>query len=631
MSVRRTQNHHGSRGDHLESKGVSGRENKTQGFPGYMAPTQAQVNRMKALRAERLAMSAPTKTLRERRAGDGGPILNLQPQFNSVAGQRYPSSSSTTTSSSSSVDLRPPIEADPQHNAPLRPSQQDGFEYVPMPAANEAESARMKDRADALDAWNAFCRHEDVWTPACEGRSLRATATVRPNSMRDVAALTQLIQVANERARLPATDPNHRAPGTLDRLFHAYEKWTLGPILRNDVFRTAETVRAALEEGKTDKQIERACIMSLIRDGLAQGATSTVGYLGSFFTFNSLLLHFMETGRPPSVQGGVPPLAHTGFSLLGQRFVRYAEMQPGWTRPVGESKSGDTLPAILTDEGWWKVFSQYWPFLIPLLYASFNLTDSQERVKARLAGGFGASLGVAAHRMTTLRREFVYLDASTPLKRKAMMAWIDETTGVGNSLLAALKYVTARPVAGLAGVVGYDLHQHWHAIYEWMSGVSEQAKDAAPWPEQPELAGYFENFTNTLRRAADFYLPMLVFASARAYANDFSDESAWINAANDVLLLGGWGIAMADQEKTVATDPGMGRENKWRRDRETTALIRHYQQPPQRASNERVEVVILRDPPVAELQEEEVQDLVDEGVGLGFVRERGTTVQNADT
>lgn len=620
MSVRNSQNHHGRQSLHsgIEHKGPSGRENKGQAgprvVPHHLTTTMAHESRKAAVRAQQHAMSAPSRSLRDRRGsiGTGGPVSNLKLQFDAASRQQGRSSSSSSSSVNipnqvQEADRHARMEADhPRHNPrddgmrrrsvpPLRPS---GFEYVPMAAEHQAEAARMKERANALDAWNTFCRHEDVWTPACEGRSLRSTATVRPNAMRDVAALTQLIAVANERARLPRTDPDYRAPGTLDRLFNAYEKWTLGLILRNDVFRTAETVRALLEEGKTDKQVEQACIMSLIRDGLAQGATSTVGYVGSFFTFNSFLLHFMETGQPPSVQGGVPPLAHTAASLLGQRFVRYAEMQPGWTRPVGESKSGDTLPAILTDEGWWKVFSQYWPFFIPLLYASFNLTDSKDRVKARLAGGFGASLGVAAHRMTTLRREFVCLDGTTPLKSMAMMAWIDETTGVMNSLLAALKYVTARPAAGAAGLIGVDLHKHWHRIYERMTGVSQQAKDAAPWPEQPELAGYFENFTNTLKRAADFYLPMLVFGSARAYANDFSDVSVWLNAGNDALLLGGWGVAMADQEKIVATDPGISRENKWRGERQVASLARRYKARPSPAQSGPIQVVVQQ-PPVA--------------------------------
>jgi hypothetical protein len=69
-------------------------------------------------------------------------------------------------------------------------------------------------------------------------------------------------------------------------------------------------------------------------------------------------------------------------------------------------------------------------------------------------------------------------------------------------------------------------------------------------------------------------LPMGAFNTARSFTNSAPDYSNLINVANDTVLIGGWGYAMAEQERSIASDDNLKKENVARATRQTMALAR---------------------------------------------------------
>ncbi len=398
-----------------------------------------------------------------------------------------------------------------------------------------------------------------------------------PKTAADLQAIRELV------GKLPQ-QPNEQ----FVQLFNAYKKHTPAIVLANSVERTAKTLKALLDAGITADKLETACTMSRIRDIGAQLTASTAGYLGSFFTFNSVLAKLIREQADPAVQSTLPALVHTATSLVVQRFLRTAEMYPGWTRPVEADSKGAPAGAITTDRGYQKTLAQYWPFFAPLLVASLGTPDpalatdpatrldrTADRVELRRDWGFLATAGVALHRIYAFDREHVWLDASNPAKERTMRGAIAELTSVPQTAAALGKYVLVRPLAGAAGVMGLDLHPAVNAAYEWASGTARDSKDERPaWPQPSGVSGLFSQLRTTAMRATALLSPMYLFNAARSLSNSAPGHSNLINVANDTLLIAGWGYAMAESEHRVATDPELSAENALRSQRQQVALAR---------------------------------------------------------
>ncbi len=376
-------------------------------------------------------------------------------------------------------------------------------------------------------------------------------------------------------------------PQDLDALYLAYKKNTPSIVLNNSVARTVKTLHALLEAGITPAQVKQACAMSLVRDIGAQLTASLAAYGGSFFTFNTVLAKLMRDGADDAVQAAAPPLAHTVASLIVHRFIRAAEMGPGWTRAVAAGENGETLGAILTKPGFAKTVAQYWPFFGPLLCASVNLPDpantkdkpektdrAASRVEFRRDWGFVATAFVALHRILAFDREHVWLDASTEPKRLAMLGAIDELTSVPKTAASLAKYVLVRPLAGLFGMVLVDAHPKINKASEWMYGIKDSKSELDAGVQSVGISGYLKHKGLSLKRAALLMLPMGLFNTARGFTNSVPGSSALINVANDALLIGVWGYAMGEQERSIAKDESLKKENAGRASRQMMALAR---------------------------------------------------------
>jgi hypothetical protein len=417
----------------------------------------------------------------------------------------------------------------------------------------------------------------------------------QPNTQADLEALKRLDKSLEAASRDQKSQPSSAA-ARFEALFEAYKEHTPAVIRRGGALRTATTLEALLKAGITPEQLHQACFMSFVRDVGAQLTTSTAAYTGSFFTYNSLLSSLMRDEADPSFQLSLPPLAHTAASLVVARFLRAAEMGPGWTRAVEADSKGAASAAILTKSGFAKTVAQYWPFFAPLLWASLATPDpvdarsaaekldrSAGRVEFRRDWGFAASAGVALHRIFAFKREHVWLDASTEPKCLAMLAAIDELTSPLKTMTSLGKYAVVRPLAGLAGLVGWDAHPVINKASEWMGGVSP-SKEAGGADKRLSMWNYHLNIGLSGWRVGLLFLPMLAFNTARGFTNSVPDYSNLINVGNDALLIGGWGLAMAGQERLIATDapgedaviPGkfLKTENVARATRQTMALAR---------------------------------------------------------
>jgi hypothetical protein len=406
-----------------------------------------------------------------------------------------------------------------------------------------------------------------------------------PNTAADLAALKKLVQslaLKDDKKSLSSSGPDR-----FQDLVGAYKEHTPAVILRGGALRTATTLEALLKAGITPEQLHRACFMSFVRDVGAQLTTSTAAYTGSFFTYNALLSDLMRDKADASVQLTLPPLAHTAASLVIARFLRAAEMGPGWTRAVEADQKNVASAAILTKPGFAKTVAQYWPFFAPLLWASLGKPDpvdapnaaekldrSAGRVEFRRDWGFAASAAVALHRIYAFDREHVWLDASTEPKRLAMLAAIDELTSPFKTLTSAGKYVLVRPLAGLAGLVGWDAHPAINRASEWMSDIQPTVPGLDAGIQSVGISGYLKRKGLSIKRACLLMLPMGFFNTARSVTNSAPGYSNLINVANDAVLIGGWGYAMAHQERSIATDDNLKRENVARAERQTMALAR---------------------------------------------------------
>lgn len=408
----------------------------------------------------------------------------------------------------------------------------------------------------------------------------------QPSTQADLDALKSL----DKSLKAASRDQKSQSPSAPDRfeaLYLAYKEHTPAVILQGGPLRTAETLKALLKAGITPEQLHRACFMSFVRDVGAQLTTSTAAYTGSFFTYNALLSHLMRDKADPSVQLTLPPLAHTAASLVVARFLRAAEMGPGWTRAVESDQKNVASAAILTKPGFAKTVAQYWPFFAPLLWASLGTPDpvdadspaekldrSAGRVEFRRNWGFAASAAVALHRIYAFDREHVWLDASTEPKRLAMLAAIDELTSPFKTVTSLGKYAVVRPLAGLAGLVGWDAHPVINKASEWMWGVQATGQNLDAGAQSVGISGYLKHKGLSIKRACLLMLPMGAFNTARGFTNSAPGYSDLINVANDTVLIGGWGYAMAEQERSIATDDNLKKENGARAQRQTMALAR---------------------------------------------------------
>jgi hypothetical protein len=388
----------------------------------------------------------------------------------------------------------------------------------------------------------------------------------QPNTQADLDALKSLDK-SLEAAPRDQKSQSSSAPDRFEALFAAYKEHTPAVILRGGALRTAKTLEALLKAGITPEQLHGACFMSLVRDVGAQLTTSTAAYTGSFFTYNALLSHLIRDKADPSVQLTLPPAAHAAASLVVARFLRAAEMGPGWTRAVEADQKNAASAAILTKPGFAKTVAQYWPFFAPLLCASLATPDpvdaesaaekldrSAGRVEFRRDWGFVASAGVALHRIYAFKREHVWLDASTEPKRLAMLAAIDELTSPLKTMTSLGKYAVVRPLAGLAGLVGWDAHPVINKASEWLWGVDSQNQGLTAGTQSVGISGYFQKKWFSLGRASLLFAPMFVFNAVRGLANPTPDYSDLVNVANDALLIFAWGAVMAYQEREIATD-----------------------------------------------------------------------------
>ena len=429
----------------------------------------------------------------------------------------------------------------------------------------------------------------------------RATAfltdpSTLPNTQADLNALKSLASSL----KTSHSDGKSRGPSDAARfepLYSAYKQHTPAVVLRGGVARTAKTLEALLKADITPDKLNTACRMSFVRDVGAQLTASTAAYTGSFFTLNALTSALMRDKADATVQLGLPQVAHTAASLLVARFLRAAEMSPGWTRAVEADSKGAASAAILTKPGFAKTVAQYWPFFAPLLWASLALPDpadtldaaeklerSAARVEFRRDFGFAASAGVALHRMWAFDREHVWLDASTEPKRLAMLAAIEELTGPLKTVASLGKYALVRPLAGLAGLAGWDAHPAINRASEVLSCVSGAQSGPEFAVKSVSISGYLQKKGLSASRGFLLMAPMAVFSLARSFTATLPRYSDLINVANDAVLIGGWGYAMARQERMIATDvPAQGStdpekslqaENAARATRQITALAR---------------------------------------------------------
>ncbi len=462
--------------------------------------------------------------------------------------------------------------------APLLRAAHPLGEHVAVQIGPEPDQERS---VQVTASWHRLCEQTRQQMPSAQ--SLLTHEALQPKTDEDLEACRALIACVAE----------HDQSGAKTAALLACLKSLLPPsVFTGSPKRIATTLQALLEDRTTPEMLHRASAMGWWRDFGAQLTVSTGGYVGSFFTYNGLLAKLMRSGAKPSVQGVVPPLAHTATSMAMQRFLRTAEMYPGWTRPVEADAKGVAAPAIKTDRGFLKTAAQYWPFAFALTAASAGTPDpatasspaealdrGASRVEFRRDWGFAATSGVAMHRMLAFDRDPVWLDASTPMKRQAMKGAIAELTSPMHTAAATLKYAVFRPIAGVAGLLGVDLHQRAYESWERMAGVTQESKSAHQWPKS-EASPACQSPGLTLVRASALCLPMFAFSAFRALTGADPEHSLEANLGTDALLIAGWGLAMAGAERAVATDDGMRTDAAWRGERFMTSLARRAGPPP---------------------------------------------------
>lgn len=449
---------------------------------------------------------------------------------------------------------------------------------APLSERRQFAQARHAEAEVAL-RWTNFMERDDLWPEgACAG--LRALVPKTESELRD---LQKLVRVAGARSRLDPHDRNHRAPDCADRLLAVYQEYIDRAVAQGDVSRAVRTVLALLQDGTSPETLRWACRMALARDFLSQEVVSQVGYWASFGAFNTLALQLKEDEAHPALLSTLPLALHTVAPLVAQRWLRHAEMAPGWTRPIGQGPNGEILPAVETDEGRAVIERQYRVFLGSLGLATgeayFGDNDRWSRTEIRRSWGALAAALVALDRHLGFRRDHPWLDASTPDKHRIMRGAIDELTSPVNTATALAKYVVVRPVVGALSMVwnafaGSDLHGRLYRSWEHVAPAqpasgSSQRSDAKAngMPELPPVApaGVFQGWRTTAARMSLFAAPMALYSQLRS-APDALDglDAVGLHAVVDNVLVWTWGPAMYQQERITAGDPGIRQENQGR-------------------------------------------------------------------
>jgi len=424
--------------------------------------------------------------------------------------------------------------------------------------------------------WAEFCLAEAERNPKSVSDKFINDPILQPTTREDLNALKQMLHAASHRHE------------KLQDLFAAYKKNVPPYGMEDNVTRTAKTLQALLEENITPTRLAWACRMSWIRDLGAQEVVSLAGYTSTFCLFNTVLAGALRQGMPAPVGVLAGAAAHAVTGLAMQRFLRAGEMYPGWTTAV-EQGPADTK-AIQTASGFSKIASQYWPFAGSLGYASLGTPDPLDaadkagslartivRVDTRRQWGFAATACVALHRMVIFNRDHSWLNATTEQERRTMIGAINELTSPWETVKAIPKYLVVRPVAGLAGLGGHDLHPWINEKSESSAGVTQEAK--GKYLYQPNAGAslpspLLEGKRVSLVRLSALFLPMMLFQVSRELAAADPEHSNAINVANDALLIVVWGLAMALAEQTVTLDPALSQESKSRASRQSIGLAR---------------------------------------------------------
>lgn len=527
------------------------------------------------------------------------PLRPIQPGFTPGQGQLSPSvrggqtaqRDETSTaqqtsppekkSASTNIAMQPPAPAAPGTSTAAEQliwaAIQDHKQPRPSPSTAATEGVRAEELAQISQAWSDFCLTVSGQQTAVKNTTIFTKSFLQPKTHEDLMALKAMVNTAVDRAA--QHDENHRDHRMLEQLAEAYKKNLPRYVLNADVTRNARTLQALLEENVTPEMLSRACNMSKFRDALAQLVVSTGGYASTFFTNNSLLAILMRDNASSQAKQSLPPLALTAAGLAMQRFLRMAEMYPGWTKTVGADSEGNPVHALETSAGFMKTAAQYWPFVASLIPASLFPTDPLAQVEWRRDWGFLSTGGVAAHRALTFDRDHVWLNAKTDKQRQAMIGAINELTGVKTTISSALKYAFVRPVAGVAGMIGWDAHGLLNQAGErWVSGVNPEEAGRFPYAANAPGSCEANSLGPTLKRAALLFLPMLAFQLTRALTTLDSEASDLIDVGCDVFLIIAWGVAMGYAEDITRKDHQ--HDTTWRMDRQLTALARRAGPPP---------------------------------------------------
>ncbi len=365
-------------------------------------------------------------------------------------------------------------------------------------------------------------------------------------------------------------------------LADVYARVQPGFVRRAAPDQTVSTLRALGEAGVTAGRLRTASFAAWLRDTLSQLVVSQMGYSASFMTYNSLLLGF---GRGEGGAAHAPTLADatnaaalmTVTAGLMQRLLRLGDMLPGWTRSVAaDGDLGQVQPHIDTPSGRSVVRSQYWPFLLSLSYAAFAAHARQQgdgpegaaelalwKIEARRNWGFAATALVGLYRMWALNRELPWLDGRTPRSRAVMLETIDELCSIRAHLLAAATY-TLRPLAGALSMAGHDVRGYVEDRVVRPRGGEPPLppRRIAPWTAETGLSA---------RRLMNFFLPMVTFYAVSASAEERAGPLLGAAIGSLVLVIG-WGYAMAHVESTNRNDPSIADELASGRERDGARL-----------------------------------------------------------
>jgi hypothetical protein len=439
--------------------------------------------------------------------------------------------------------------------------------------------------AEGADAWRDFCnaRRGDPEVVELLARIPRP----------DRATADRLVALATWASARPAQVGGGGPPP--GRPLTRHEFLALGQVLeevfpssvrQHEAGRVAGVLEALAHAGVTAERLQMACRSAKwVRDFPAQLASSGVGYTCSFMIFNTLMEQFWDD---PVASAAWPVLAHTALSMTAQRWLRMAEWLPSWTKAIESDGLGKPAPFINTPQGFLLATAQYWPFLASLAYGSYGVSEPRGRVEAFRNYGFAATAGVALHRLLFLSRDYPWLNASTPGHRSAMLQSIDELCGWQSTAEAVVKYVTARPIAGLGGLL---LGRDWHPqLVEpatpapaqaqapaQVAAVAAQAAVAAPDVLPPrELAPFIDAAKTSAKRCSLFCVPMLLFGVVKSAAQAAGLSSDLVGTVNFLTLIPAWGYAMATNERLVVNDPGIATESKSRGDRLRAIQARQY-------------------------------------------------------